>query len=733
MADFYEVLNPDGTTELVPVESGPLQSAEEARSWWQFSPTDTPAIALEKFGAAGLQGLPFGEEIAARTDVLGAKLGELLGGSPAPIDVATQQQGYREMAKAAEKEAYGKALLSQIAANVPSIGAGIGGAVAKKAGAGIPAVGEAIMSSPYISSILGGSVTGAGLAEPEPGSSTFEAIQQRLPSAAGGALIGGAVPAVTNTVLALGGWAAKTRPVQALIEGGQDIAAPVIQALRGAAPETIEQAREAARRQMGAVGNLPASESGKLTIMERATAQQLARRGFDPEAALKAQQEAVAGGRPEQLLFESEYFPTQKTGALDLADILAQRPSGAPIASEALMSRIGKKGFEGEQEVMRGRVTSILDKLSPEKQFEVGASQGYKTLESFRDAVNKETAEKGSKLYEGMFKGEPSERLIQLLDEPDAQKFFEKRLTPAFPGERYSQEAAKEFVSDLKYIERNTNPNIPLSPTDRKNATRLRKAIETELETLNPGYKAADAAYRSLRQQVSGLSEAEMALVENTLRSAPDKVGATLVSGKTSPQFVENISEAIGNKLGRKGKEGLAAALRVELERKGGEKGGTELVKAIRRGPATNRKIGALVGKETAQLIKEGLDQEVQMLESAGKILRGSRTGVRAVNDQELTTVTQSLFNVVTTFPSKMGQLFSDAVKGQLGLTDAAVEEMAKIIYSSGPEAAQNISKLKPYINRIIKNKQGVDTLVDILKPQSTLVSRVTSRAATEE
>lgn len=733
MADFYEVLNPDGTTELIPVESAALQSAEEARSWWQFSPTDTPAMALEKFGAAGLQGIPFGDELAARADVLGQKLGTLLGGSPAPMDVASQQQKYRDVAKAAEEESYKKALVAQITANLPALAGGILAAGAKQTGRTLPALGEFMLQKPITTGLAGGFATGAGLAEPDPEASLREAVRQRVPSGLVGAAIGGVIPPITSGLLDVGGAIAKTRPAQAVIGEVRDVAEDLLAALRGGTPESAQEALQMIERQRGGVRVGGKEGAGKLSTMERATAQQLARRGFDPEAALRAQQEAIAGGRPEQMLFEAEYFPTQKTGALDLADILAQKPSGAPIASEALTSRIGKKGFEGEQEVMRGRISSILDKLSPENQFETGAAAGYQTLQSFRDAVQNETAERGKSLYRGMFQGEPSERLIQLLDEPAAKNFFEKRITPAFPGDRYSQEAAKDFVSDLKYIERNTNPNIPLSPTDRKNATRLRKAIEGELEALNPGYKAADAAYRALRQEVSGLSEAEMVLVENTLRSAPEKVGSTLLSGTTSPQFVSKIANAVENKLGEEGKRGLAAALRVELERKGAEKGGTELVKAIRRGPATKKKIGAIVGENTAEAIRSGLDQEVQMLETAGKILRGSRTGVRKINEDELKTVTQAIFETVTNFPSKMGRLFFDTQGERLGLDDAAIEEMTKLVYSRGPEAAKNIQRLSPYIKRIVSNKKGVDTLIEVLKPQSTLLTKLASRAATED
>lgn len=732
MADFYEVLNEDGTTELVPVEGNQLQSGEEARAWWQFAPTDTPSVALNKLGAAGLQGLPFGEELAARADVLGQKIGSLLGGSPAEMDVASQQQSYREQAKEAEREAYGKAIAGQVLANVPSLAGGLVAAGAKKAGSYIPTIGQMILERPYVSGALGGSLTGAGLAEPSEQASPLESVSQRLPSAVFGAGVGAAAPAVVGAALNTAGYLAKTRPAQALLEAGQDVLSPIITALKGAAPETAEQAQELIRQQMGAVGNLPTKGKAGLSTMEKATAQQLAKRGFDPEQALKAQQEAIAGGRPEQLLFESEYFPTQKTGAMDLADILAQRPAGAPIASEALMGRIGKKGFEGEQEVMRGRIGKILDKISPETQFEIGADQGQKALKSFKESVDAEVQARGGGAYLEMFKGEPSERLTKLMDERQAKEYFKDIITPAFPGDRYSQESAKKFVSHLKFIERTKDPSIA-GAKDIKLAKRLRTAIEDELEALNPGYKAADAQYRALFEEISGLSEPERLRVENLILQSPDKVGSTLLNSTTSPQFVDKISKAVGSRLGEEGKKGLASALRVELERKGGEKGGTELVKAIRRGPATRKKIGSLVGEKTSQSIRQGLDQEVQMLESAGKILRGSRTGARAINDKELTTLTQAIYDTVTNFPRKMASLFMESQGGSLGLDDAAIREMSNIIYSSGPEAAQMIQKLSPYIKRLTNNQKGVDTLIEILKPQSSVVSKVASRTATEE
>jgi hypothetical protein len=121
------------------------------------------------------------------------------------------------------------------------------------------------------------------------------------------------------------------------------------------------------------------------------------------------------------------------------------------------------------------------------------------------------------------------------------------------------------------------------------------------------------------------------------------------------------------------------------------------------------------------------------MLESAGKILRGSRTGARAINDKELTTLTQAIYDTVTNFPRKMASLFMESQGGSLGLDDAAIREMSNIIYSSGPEAAQMIQKLSPYIKRLTSNQKGVDTLIEILKPQSSVVSKVASRTATEE
>jgi len=134
------VKKPNG--EIVEISSAELeamiQPKAEKASWWQFSPDDTLDQALNKFGAAGLKAVPYGDEIAAWADVQGGLV---------PKQYQEQQRAnYDLLGDQASNESFSKALLAQVLT---------GGVI------GSPLSGVAT-KSPYLTSTILGALEGSG-------------------------------------------------------------------------------------------------------------------------------------------------------------------------------------------------------------------------------------------------------------------------------------------------------------------------------------------------------------------------------------------------------------------------------------------------------------------------------------------------------------------------------------------------------------------------------------------
>lgn len=737
MADFYEVLNEDGTTELVPVESTQLQPADNgARSipTIVIRPNDYPREEIgmlgqvetpaQEIGMLGQVGYPI------YAGLKGATFG-FLDEALSPFNTSIES-GYQEYARQNPTLSAAAETVGGLAAALTPMGA------AARLPAGAARAAELLMAANRIGgpgirgNIIQGALSGAGAAE--------GGLLDRFKGSAiggllglGGGFVGQKLGSMAGEAKAMGraGLEAVTPEEQAfarlmLAENPEASKPGFLQQAQRALAKTPEltaaeatgmesqliraakegtggqiqeqmqkRAQQRTSRLKKAVGEATGI-TGKERPVELATA---AKEGAEKAYGIAIKRKNVAG----DIMYEE--LPWQKAMTLESIDKLEQQAKTARQSFEANVSR--RKEFGPEWLEKYKNQTNTAAKTRMRKRLETA---GIKSEKRVTDLEEKVGATRGVKRQ--------LQELRKASDSPIAKQAAQgagasRSGGPKLPEERNLYDY-KEIRSRLQADVRDKRKKVPRTDLSGYDLIKLKEAerdVNTALKKAVPGLKKADWRYKFevIPEAFGGMSDLAQKTVERLSKASPENArqfGQIIL--KQDPKILKEIldgAEKIGaTDLKAAMKAGIKAMIDEGLETTTRD----PLRQVFEKGTRSKQVAKMLFGRKELQRLVEKTAIEKGMSKVEANVLGNSITGGIAMAERKAVEAQSTGFlkaaSKILRVPVNGPKSFLNLVGSFLAneTVDPMIKrDMDKILGMQGKTAAEKIGLIGPYLEQL--------------------------------
>ena len=515
-----------------------------------------------------------------------------------------------------------------------------------------------------------GGLTGFGKGEGDGGN--------RLASALVGGTVGGAVP------IGIKGLSAVGKPI------AQGLArSPVAQTLGNEAgailPQTAAPLSKAEAALLRRFKDVP---TDKINAMNEEMAQ------------------ALVEGTP--LFLQESGGKLGSPNLIQYARSIANKPASMDMAQEAIMSRAEGAG---------GRITSILDELSPERDPYRGGQSLIKAVEDKVSALKGKRDMVSSPLYEDAYNFTPEvpkadlARLVQ----------YNKPLRTALERARSMGEAAylPENSTLAVHEAKMAIDDMIASATAQGNNYEARKLLELKGEVLGLLDKNTLGRYADARKTYEFYSNPINEITDGPFggllqgNAKPDNVGGAVL--QMSPTAIREAASGLGEM------QPIRDAARAGMQRRISNMGDTtNMAKALVGADMPRERLAALMGEDGADNLLRRLSLEDRIASSKNLYNKGSTTASNLAEEADFNRAAGMLDKIMDATKRPLETAANLVKTGLLGPDEELARALAGILFDS-QSGATALQKITPYAvqrNRIASNVDDVAAaLAGITRP----------------